>query len=75
MFQDLVEADIIYNAIWNDNRTLAYHPQLLKNCRNLFPNICPDMKDLFPMIKVYETPGLYYWNDALSAKTLCGYKF
>ncbi len=73
MFQDLVEADISYNAIWNDSRTICYNEHLFKDLENLFPKICPDIEDLFEMIHVYETPGLYYWNDALSAQTLCGY--
>ena len=73
MFQDLVEANISYNAIWNDRRTLCYNEDFLEDLENIFPKICPDMKDLFPMFRVCETPGLYYWNDALSAKTLCGY--
>lgn len=73
MFQDLVEADISYNAIWNDRRTLYYNENIFKGLKNIFSDICPDMEDLFDMFRVSETPGLYYWNDALSARTLCGY--
>lgn len=73
MFQDLVEADISYNAIWNDSRTLVYEEEMFKELKNIFPDICPDMEDLFPMFCVCETPGLYYWNDALSGRVLCGY--
>ncbi len=73
MFQDLVEADISYNAIWNDKRTLHYREDCFHNLENLFPTICPDLTDLFPLFRVCETPGLYYWNDALSSRTLCGY--
>lgn len=73
MFQDLVEANISYSAIWNDHRTLYYNENCFEHLDNLFPDICPDMEDLFPMFRVCETPGLYYWNDALSSSTLCGY--
>ena len=73
MFQDLVEAHISYNAIWNDRRTLSYNENLFQASENLFPSICPDMEELFPMFRVCETPGLYYWSDALSVETLCGY--
>ena len=73
MFQDLVEADIFYCAIWNDARTLCYQESFLEGLPNLFPAICPDMEDLFPMFSVCRTPGLCYWNDALSGQTLCGY--
>ena len=73
MFQDLVEANISYSAIWTDHRTLYYNENCFEHLDNLFPDICPDMEDLFPMFRVCETPGLYYWNDALSSSTLCGY--
>ena len=29
-FQDLVEADILYAAVFEDERTLAFHPELLE---------------------------------------------
>ena len=73
MFQDLVEADIFYCAIWNDRRTLLYQERLLEKLPNLFPDICPDMEEMFPLFQVCETPGLFYWNDALSGETLCGF--
>ncbi len=73
MFQDLVEADIFYCAIWNDRRTLLYQERLLEKLPNLFPDICPDMEEMFPLFQVCETPGLFYWNNALSGETLCGF--
>ena len=42
MFQDLVEANIFYCAIWNDKRTLKYNPALIQG-PNLFDEICPGM--------------------------------
>ena len=36
MFQDLVEAEIIYCAIWNDKKTLAFHPELLPEVPDIF---------------------------------------
>ncbi len=73
MFQDLVEADIFYCAIWNDARILYYNEKLFEKLENLFPVICPEMEDLFPMFHVCLTPGLNYWNDALTGNTLCCY--
>ncbi|MGI6007555.1 MAG: PEP/pyruvate-binding domain-containing protein [Ruminococcus sp.] len=74
MFQDLVEADILYSAVWNDERTLIFHPELFKNLPDLFPSICPDMESLFSMFRVTEPKELYYWNDAMTGKALCGYQ-
>ena len=74
MFQDLVEADIFYNAVWEDNRRILYHPELFEKEKNLFPDICPSMPELFSMFRVTEPKGLVYWNDMFSQDTLCGYE-
>ena len=74
MFQDLVEADIAYHAIWNDKRTLCYNENFFRGRENLFPEICPDMTDLFEMIHVWKTPGLGCWNDPLSGMAQCGWR-
>ena len=71
MFQDMVEAEIFYSALWEDKRKLAYDPELFAEEENLFPQICPDMEELFPMFKVTEPENLYYWNDVMSGETLC----
>ncbi len=73
LFQDLVEADIFYSAIWNDRRTLRYREDFFAALPNRFPQICPDMPDLAPLFCVTEPEGLYYFHDVKSGKTLCGY--
>ena len=73
MFQDLVEADIFYSAIWNDHKTLKYQPDLFAELQDVFPEICPDRQELFFMFRVTEPENLYYWNDVISGRTLCGY--
>ena len=72
MFQDLVEARILYGAIFNNNKTLVYRPELFSSCQDLFPRICPDMPRLFGMIQVHPTENLYYWLDAVSNHAVCG---
>ncbi|HJB27252.1 MAG TPA: PEP/pyruvate-binding domain-containing protein [Candidatus Blautia faecavium] len=72
MFQDLVEAEILYGAIWNNAKTLSYHPELFGQKKDLFSEICPDMKELCGIIKVYAAENLYYWLDAVSNHAVCG---
>lgn len=72
MFQDLVEADIFYAAIWNDKRTKRFQIDFLSGEKNLFPKICPGKTELSDMIFVAETKSLYYWNDVISGRSLCG---
>lgn len=74
MFQDLVEAEIFYSAVWNNEKTLVYEPDFFHTIPNRFPEICPDKKELFSMFRVTEPKNLYYWNDVMSAKSLCGYE-
>ena len=74
MFQDLVEANIFYCAIWNDKRTLRYNPGLLSGLPNKFSEICPNMPELAKMFRVTEPEGLCCWLDAVSNRAVCGYK-
>ena len=74
MFQDLVEAEIFYCAIWNDKRTLRYEPELLAGLPNRFSEICPNMPELAKMFRVTEPEGLCCWLDAVENRAVCGYK-
>ena len=75
MFQDLVEAEIMYCAIWNDKKTLAFHPELLPEVPDIFSEICPDHPDLTGMITVRENTGLTFLFDAVSNHAICGKEF
>lgn len=72
MFQDLVEAEIIYGAIYNNEKTLQYQPELFRELPDLFGDICPDYPELKEMIQVREAENVYYWLDAVSNRGICG---
>jgi hypothetical protein len=72
MFQDMVEAEMTYSAIWNDPRTLKYMPELLVNEPDLFPEICPDLAELQGLIVVREPCDLHFWLDSVKNHALCG---
>lgn len=72
MFQDLVEAEIIYGTIYNNEKTLRYQPELFRKLPDLFMDICPDYPELKEMIQVRETESVYYWLDAVSNRGICG---
>ena len=74
MFQDLVEAEILYGAVWNNEKTLLYKPELLEAMPDRFPEICPEDAPLIGMIRAVETPGLKLWQDAVSARAVCGWE-
>ena len=72
MFQDLVEARIFYGAVYEDQRTKIWNPELFRKQKDLFSKICPGYSDLVDMIQVYETQNLYFWLDAISNRGICG---
>ena len=74
IFQDLVEAEILYGAVWNNEKTLVYRPEALNVLPDLFPEICPDAPALAGMIRAAETPGLRLWQDAVSGRSVCGWE-
>ncbi len=74
MFQDLVEAEIFYGAIWNNEKTQAYCPEILDSCEDLFARLSPDSSALAGMVKAVETPGLRLWQDAVSGRAVCGWE-
>lgn len=72
MFQDLVEANILYAAIFENQHTLLYQPKILENrCDNLFPALFPDYAQLGSMIKIYEPHHLTLYHDFEKEEILC----
>ena len=72
MFQDLVEAEMVYCAIWNNQNTLAFCPEFLLDHPDRFPDICPEHPELAGMITVREHSGLTFIFDAVSNHAVCG---
>jgi hypothetical protein len=72
MFQDMVEAEMTYSAIWNDSRTLRYTPDLLEDEPDIFAEICPDLTELRDLITVREPRDLHFWLDSVKNWALCG---
>jgi len=57
IFQDLVEAQIMYTAIFTDNRTLCFNPELLSSCADISSEFeAPEtIKDI---VHVYDTSNM-----------------
>ena len=72
MFQDLVETEILYGAIWNNEKTVSYNPAYLDGAPDLFAEICPEFPELSGMIQVREPRSLTYWLDSISNHAVCG---
>ncbi|MGI6511291.1 MAG: PEP/pyruvate-binding domain-containing protein [Catenisphaera adipataccumulans] len=69
IFQDLVEAEILYTAVFENDHTLAYHPEALDGCVNHLKEWVGS-DQYADIVKVYETKCRLYY-DVESEHLLC----
>ncbi len=73
-FQDLVEADIFYMALFTNEPDTVWNEALVKNGRNALPKIAPDAGVLADTVWVTETRGkLHLISDIDTQKVVCFY--
>ena len=72
-FQDLVEAGILYNAIFENERTIVYNPELLKDCKNLLCDYDPKFEELEDIVRVCDVSEMDFrlCNDMKKERVLC----
>ncbi len=57
IFQDLVEAEILYTAVFNNAKTIHFHPDKLQSC----PDVISDFEgaeNLSDIVHVYDVSGI-----------------
>ncbi len=74
MFQDLVESEILYGAIWNNSKTRTYAPDIILKFPDLFDDMCPEYPTLSGIVTAVETPGLGLWQDTVTGRSVCGWE-
>lgn len=70
-FQDLVEADIFYVAVFDGQKEVKFHPEKLLSYENVFETIVS--REGLPENAVYiaKTPGLEIFSDIQTQTLLC----
>ncbi|WP_027217120.1 PEP/pyruvate-binding domain-containing protein [Butyrivibrio fibrisolvens] len=72
-FQDLVEAGILYNAIFENEKTVIFNPDLLRAYKNIFEQsdseYC-EYRDIICVVDVSQD-NVYIYHDMDKEKTLC----
>ena len=65
IFQDLVEAGILYTAVFEEQSTLHFAPQLLEGMENRLCEYAPDAGDLLQIVRICDAAdsGLTLWYD------------
>lgn len=54
IFQDLVEAEILYSAVFANKKTIRFAPDLLEGKKNILPEICPRHSAVADILKVID---------------------
>lgn len=72
MFQDLVESNIFYIAILENEDTLIFNKEFWNGQKDMFPEICPEFVNLTDIVKVYEVDSLALYADIKGQIALCG---
>ena len=64
IFQDLVEAEILYTAVFSDQKTIRFAPEKLQSCPDLIGGF-EHGKELLEIVRVYDvsTRGCEVYND------------
>lgn len=70
MFQDLVEAEILYLACMENEDTIHYEPDMLKDEEQICQNIIDE--SLQSIIQVYKPDSMKLIYDSMDREVICG---
>ncbi len=72
-FQDLVEGEIFYCAIFNNLPKVIYSPEILFDCETIYKDIIETQPDIKKIVTAYDTNkiNLTLLADAVSQRTVC----
>jgi hypothetical protein len=70
-FQDLVESDIFYAAIFAGQKEVVYHPDWVLNNDNIMKELIACDTQLSQVIHVAKTDGLEIFSDIVTQTLLC----
>ncbi|MHB8061085.1 MAG: PEP/pyruvate-binding domain-containing protein [Ruminiclostridium sp.] len=72
-FQDLVEEEIFYCAIFENSPEVLYSPEILSDCETIYNDIIETQPDTKAIITAYDTSKikLTLLADAISQRTVC----
>ncbi|MDC7280138.1 PEP/pyruvate-binding domain-containing protein [Butyrivibrio fibrisolvens] len=72
-FQDLVESGILYNAIFENDKTKIFNVELLKDCKNILEEFDSKYENLKDIIRIYDVSdmGFMLCNDMKKERIIC----
>ena len=72
-FQDLVESGILYNAIFENEKTKVFNMGLLKGYKNILVEMDSKYREIEEIVKVYDVSekDIYLCNDMKNERIIC----
>ena len=72
-FQDLVESGILYNAIFENEKTKVFNMDLLAGCKNILEEFDEKYEKLRDIIRIYDVSemGFMLCNDMKKERIIC----
>lgn len=73
IFQDLVENEILYAAVFEDSRTRIFSPELLSGKPNIISDIAPGSSDYTDIVRLYDVSHdkCILYHDLLNEHLVC----
>ncbi|MCL2214552.1 MAG: PEP/pyruvate-binding domain-containing protein [Treponema sp.] len=73
-FQDIVEANIFYAAIFDGEQGVVFNPDIILDNVNMLEELLPSEKNHLSVIHVSKVKGLTLYSDITSQEVLCALK-
>ena len=70
-FQDIVEAEIFYVAIFDGYQDVNFNPERILQEENLLTSFLPESGQLKNVIHIAKTSGMEVYSDIVTQKLLC----
>jgi hypothetical protein len=72
-FQDLVEMDIFYMAIYPDNENVIFNTKWMQEMPNLLEGLVPEDRKYADVVRVYDVKGkdLRFFSDVVAQEMVC----
>lgn len=70
-FQDLVETDIFYAAIFDGQKDVTFHPEYILGKENTLQTMLPQSEQLADVLFVAGTKGMEIYSDVMKQRLLC----
>jgi len=70
-FQDIVESEIFYVAIFDGYQNVIFNPDRILREENLLTSFLPDSGQFEKVIHVANTSGMQIYSDIVTQRLLC----